>query len=53
MEKYGQLEEFFQKFEDEDEEFFMEEILHKYYHYTKDEAALKIIKPKAKYSGLI
>ncbi len=32
---------------------FSEEVVHKYYFYSKDENALKIIKPKAKYSGLI
>jgi hypothetical protein len=32
---------------------FSEEVIHKYYYYTKDEAALKIIKPKAKYRGLL
>ena len=41
------------KYEDDEEQYFGEEILLKYYFYTKDEAALKIIKPKAKYSGLI
>jgi hypothetical protein len=53
IERGGKLEDYHQKYEDEEEQFFSEEIIHKYYFYTKDEAALKIIKPKAKYSGLI
>lgn len=53
VENVGKLEEFYEKFEDEDEEYFMEEIVQKYHFYTKDEAALKYIKPKAKYTGLI
>jgi hypothetical protein len=46
------LGDFYQRLEDEDEEYFMEEIIQKYHYYSKDEAALKYIKPKSKYSGL-
>lgn len=53
LEKEGKLDEYFQKFEDEDEEYFMEEVLQKYYHYSQNQDALKFVKPKAKYSGLI
>ena len=49
----GKLEDYFEKFEDEDEEFFMEEIIQKYHNYSKDEAALKYVKPKNRYTGLI
>lgn len=47
------LSEYFEKFEDEDEEFFMEEIIQKYHHYSKDEDALKYVKPKSRYGGLL
>jgi hypothetical protein len=53
VEKDGKLANFYEKFEDEDEEFFMEEILQKYYHYSEDKDALTYVKPKAKCSGLI
>ena len=39
--------------DEEDELYFIEEVFQKYYHYSKDEAALKKVKPKAKLSGLI
>ena len=51
--KLGKLDDYFEKFEDEDEEFFMEEIIQKYHNYSKDEAALKYVKPKNRYTGLI
>lgn len=51
--KLGKLDEFYEKFEDEDEEFFMEEIFQKYHNYSEDEAALKYVKPKKRYTGLI
>jgi hypothetical protein len=44
--KFGMLEDYFEKFENKDEMFFMEEIIQKYHNYTKDEAALKYVKPK-------
>jgi len=53
LDKEGRLEDHYEKFEDEDEEFFMEEVIQKYHHYSQNEAALKFIKPKNKYSGLI
>ena len=53
VEKGGKLEDYHRKYEDDEEQYFSEEILRKYYFYTKDEAALKIVKPKTKYSGLI
>lgn len=53
VEKVGKLEDYFEKFEDEDEEFFMEEIIQKYHYYSQDQAALRYVKPKNKYSGLI
>ena len=51
--KLGKLEDYYERFDDEDEEFFMEEILQKYHNYSKDEAALKFVKPKNRYTGLI
>lgn len=39
--------------EEEDELYFIEEVFQKYYHYSKDENALKFVKPKAKLNGLI
>ena len=52
-EKFGKIEDFYEKFEDEDEDGFMTEVLQKYHHYSGDESATKFIKPKAKYFGLI
>ncbi len=56
LEKEGTLEDLWKQYNEDDEEdelYFIEEVFQKYYHYSKDEAALKKVKPKAKLSGLI
>ena len=53
LEKDGKVGDYFEAFEDEDEEFFMEEIIQKYHFYSQDEGALKFVKPKKRYSGML
>lgn len=56
MDKEGTLDEMWRKYnedEEEDELYFIEEVFQKYYHYSKDENALKYVKPKTKFGGLI
>ena len=56
LEKEGTLGDMWRSYnedEEEDEAFFIQEVFQKYYHYSKDETALKWVKPKPKLSGLI
>lgn len=49
IEKEGKLSDFYIKFnpdEEEDEDFFQNEILEKYYHYSKDEKTIQYIGEK-------
>ena len=47
----SKLKEFFMKTEDEDEEFFIEDVYGRLYHYTKNEEIKELTEPNKKYSN--